>query len=709
MSAGRKLQTEIDRVLKKVDEGVEIFDELHEKVYSAEQQAQKEKYESDLKKEIKKLQRLRDQIKTWINSIDVKDKSSLLSSRKLIESKMEIFKITEKDTKTKTYSKEGLARSMKLDPAEQKKADTNSWVLEMVEVLRQKCDEHDAEVEKLSSGKSGAKKNKKQIENWNSHVTNHKFHIDKLESIARLVMNDSLAAEPVDEIKDDLDFYLEAYADDPDFLESYDEEFYYENLGLEDLSTKPVAVKVEVKPVKDEKKKVAKVKAASSMGGLMTIGRAKVKDTSNSNDPVISGASTKTPTKSAPIPTKISTPPVVKPVASMAAMLKGGEEKAKLAAQQQAAAAAEQQRLAAQKAAAEQLRVKAAAEQQQKARAAQIEQERVKQQQLLMQQQQQRQQALQAAQQQAAQQQAQQQQAQQQAQQAQQAQQQQAQQQAQQAQQAAAAQQQQAQQAQQAAAAQQQQAQQQQQQQQWAQQQQQNNVQMQPQDLPIGNLNLDGGNGQNQMNVQPHQYPQQQQQSMPPPQQQHTPPQNLNSPTPPTQPQPPTPPQQPQQPQQPQKQVPQGTQTLSLDAAATYLSSLNESYGYITGKNDSERPKSYAPRNPYPTPSSYPSQPSTVFDNPAIFEKLGTDCLFFIFYYQQGTYQQYLAARELKKQSWRYHKKYMTWFQRHEEPNVTTEEYEQGTYVYFDYESGWCQRVKADFKFEYQFLEDSLL
>ena len=36
---------------------------------------------------------------------------------------------------------------------------------------------------------------------------------------------------------------------------------------------------------------------------------------------------------------------------------------------------------------------------------------------------------------------------------------------------------------------------------------------------------------------------------------------------------------------------------------------------------------------------------------------------FFIFYQQQGTYQQYLAARELKKQSWRYHKKYLTWFQ----------------------------------------------
>ena len=50
----------------------------------------------------------------------------------------------------------------------------------------------------------------------------------------------------------------------------------------------------------------------------------------------------------------------------------------------------------------------------------------------------------------------------------------------------------------------------------------------------------------------------------------------------------------------------------------------------------------------------------------------------------------------------------MTWFQRHEEPKVTTDEFEQGTYVYFDYESGWCQRIKTDFRFEYSFLEDSV-
>jgi len=124
--------------------------------------------------------------------------------------------------------------------------------------------------------------------------------------------------------------------------------------------------------------------------------------------------------------------------------------------------------------------------------------------------------------------------------------------------------------------------------------------------------------------------------------------------------------------------------------------------------NDSERPRTYVPRNPYPTPNSFPQMPAPVFDSPSTFDKFDTDTLFFIFYQQQGTYQQYLAARELKKQSWRYHKKYLTWFQRHEEPKVTAEDYEQGTYVYFDYETGWCQRIKSDFTFEYGYLEDEL-
>ena len=48
-------------------------------------QTQKEKLETDLKTQIKKLQRLRDQIKTWVASNDIKDKSLLLENRRLIE------------------------------------------------------------------------------------------------------------------------------------------------------------------------------------------------------------------------------------------------------------------------------------------------------------------------------------------------------------------------------------------------------------------------------------------------------------------------------------------------------------------------------------------------------------------------------------------------------------------------------------------------
>lgn len=48
------------------------------------------------------------------------------------------------------------------------------------------------------------------------------------------------------------------------------------------------------------------------------------------------------------------------------------------------------------------------------------------------------------------------------------------------------------------------------------------------------------------------------------------------------------------------------------------------------------------------------------------FLKFDLDTLFFAFYYQQGTYQQYLAAVELKKLNWMFHKKYNTWFKRTE-------------------------------------------
>jgi DNA repair exonuclease SbcCD ATPase subunit len=79
------LIAEIDRTLKKVAEGVELFESIYEKMQASTNQTQKEKSELDLKTQIKKLQRMRDQIKTWVASNDNNDKSALLENRRLIE------------------------------------------------------------------------------------------------------------------------------------------------------------------------------------------------------------------------------------------------------------------------------------------------------------------------------------------------------------------------------------------------------------------------------------------------------------------------------------------------------------------------------------------------------------------------------------------------------------------------------------------------
>ncbi|KAJ4445585.1 hypothetical protein ANN_12266, partial [Periplaneta americana] len=132
---------------------------------------------------------------------------------------------------------------------------------------------------------------------------------------------------------------------------------------------------------------------------------------------------------------------------------------------------------------------------------------------------------------------------------------------------------------------------------------------------------------------------------------------------------------------------------------------MEAAYYHMPHPSDSERLRNYFPRNPLPTPLYYHQVPLPHSDTVEFFQRLSTETLFFIFYYMEGTKAQYLAAKALKKQSWRFHTKYMMWFQRHEEPKIINEEYEQGTYIYFDYEK-WGQRKKEGFTFEYKYLED---
>lgn len=116
---------------------------------------------------------------------------------------------------------------------------------------------------------------------------------------------------------------------------------------------------------------------------------------------------------------------------------------------------------------------------------------------------------------------------------------------------------------------------------------------------------------------------------------------------------------------------------------------LAASHANCPDSTDAEKPRHYKPQTRYNTPPHYPQEPLPIFDDPRLYSRIDTDTLFYVFYYRQNTYQQYLAAKSLKGQSWRFHKQYQTWFQRHEEPKTITEEYEQGTYRFFDYESTW--------------------
>eukprot|EP00092_Neocalanus_flemingeri_P015428 GFUD01016696.1.p1 GENE.GFUD01016696.1~~GFUD01016696.1.p1 ORF type:complete len:817 (+),score=229.71 GFUD01016696.1:113-2563(+) len=237
MAGARKLQAEIDRCLKKVAEGVEKFEETWQKVHNSSNSNQKvlEKYEEDLKKEIKKLQRLRDQIKTWLASGEIKDKSTLMENRKLIETQMERFKIVERETKTKAYSKEGLTASTRMDPAEREKAEVMQWLNHCIDTLNIQVDQFEAEIESLQGGgkkRKGKSDDAARQEECQVWVDKHRDHIQKLETLLRMLDNTQVEVTQIKDIKEDIDNYIEN-SQEPDFFEN---EYIYDDIdGLEEM------------------------------------------------------------------------------------------------------------------------------------------------------------------------------------------------------------------------------------------------------------------------------------------------------------------------------------------------------------------------------------------------------------------------------------------------------------------------------------------
>ena len=121
-------------------------------------------------------------------------------------------------------------------------------------------------------------------------------------------------------------------------------------------------------------------------------------------------------------------------------------------------------------------------------------------------------------------------------------------------------------------------------------------------------------------------------------------------------------------------------------------------------------------------PASFPIHRLPQLEDASFYQKLDTEGLFYAFYFHPGDIAQYCAAKELKRQSWRYHVEHKSWFQRSGEPKATTKDFEEGGYIYFDkalsggalsgepenFMNGWCYRKKDNFVFRYDQLEDEL-
>uniref|UniRef100_A0A8C7G1Q0 CCR4-NOT transcription complex subunit 3 n=1 Tax=Oncorhynchus kisutch TaxID=8019 RepID=A0A8C7G1Q0_ONCKI len=522
MADKRKLQGEIDRCLKKVTEGVEQFEDIWQKLHNAANANQKEKYEADLKKEIKKLQRLRDQIKTWVASNEIKDKRQLVENRKLIETQMERFKIVERETKTKAYSKEGLGLAQKVDPAQREKEEVGNWLTNTIDTLNMQVDQFESEVESLSvqtRKKKGDKEKQDRIEELKHFIEKHRYHIRMLETILRMLDNDTLPVDSIRKIKDDVEYYMDS-SQDPDFEEN---EFLYDDLDLEELPGSLVATSPPGQSLLDDDL-------------FHQISSGTPTSTTSSSPIPPSSATYTTVRERPPAPLLLTLQPPLYPLLalpffrtthshSVISYFWGGGFHTRL------------------------LFITIFF-----------------------------------------------------------------------------------------------------------------SLSVASDIFPSTTL-------------------------------------------------PPGPPSAPQQPSLSEVSIPPslgvcplGPVPLSKDQL--YQQAMQESaWTHMPHPSDSERIRQYLMRNPCPTLPFHHQVPPPHSDSVEFYQRLSTETLFFIFYYLEGTKAQYLAAKALKKQSWRFHTKYMMWFQRHEEPKTITDEFEQGTYIYFDYEK-WGQRKKEGFTFEYRYLED---
>jgi len=195
---------------------------------------------TDLKKEIKKLQRYREDIMKWTSNPEVRDKAGLAESRRRIEVEMEKFKAFERESKTKPFSMMGLAMGGRMDAQEQKKQEKRELIEEIVERLVQESDGIRAEWESLSAKKKKSKSETARVDELKKFSEWHAFHMQSLEQVLRRLDNDMLDPDELDMLIETLQLYLEQY-EEAEYYNDLDmyQQYNLDSEGVDETYYKP--------------------------------------------------------------------------------------------------------------------------------------------------------------------------------------------------------------------------------------------------------------------------------------------------------------------------------------------------------------------------------------------------------------------------------------------------------------------------------------
>ncbi|EGV65831.1 Not3-domain-containing protein [Yamadazyma tenuis ATCC 10573] len=236
--SSRKLQKEIENTFKKINEGLESFNyhyerhqDLNGQVLDRNLESQKEKLETDLKREIKKLQKNRELIKNWQSNDSVEvvvTRNKLQEYRRFVEEAMEKYKEVEKSSKMKSFSNQSIMLATLEDSQHLTKEaiEVIGFLEDSIEEINQQIETLEADYEKISSRKtkknSSVESEKQEIE---TSLSRNRFHLESFEKIIDFVKQRQIDPELVVKIQDDINFYLESNQE-PDFID--DEALYDE-------------------------------------------------------------------------------------------------------------------------------------------------------------------------------------------------------------------------------------------------------------------------------------------------------------------------------------------------------------------------------------------------------------------------------------------------------------------------------------------------